>query len=184
MRKRAEAAANAAQLGAEGASASVGRYLSTADGLADTSEGDTFWVVDGPDYITLYRHDSGPTATALDASLPLRGVTDLQDALREVVVEQLDASLTRPEFDPADADVEPIIRTSDGYTVAALDYVAGVVELMGLRASVDGVLDDGFSVASSDGYVLLDVQASGAGHHPGPGPDRRPRHRWHFRNHG
>jgi hypothetical protein len=62
---RAEAAADAAAASEAVALAAAGpNYADTAAGLAATSEGDTFAVEDGG-IVTIYRHDSGPTATEL-----------------------------------------------------------------------------------------------------------------------
>lgn len=55
----AAAASEAVALAAAGPN-----YANTAAGLADTSEGDTFAVEDDG-IVTVYRHDSGPTATEL-----------------------------------------------------------------------------------------------------------------------
>lgn len=68
----AQASATAAAASASAASASAAtalaasgpNYASTAAGLAATSEGDTFAVVEG-DTIAVYRHDAGPVATFL-----------------------------------------------------------------------------------------------------------------------
>ena len=56
----AQAAAQAA-LAASG----VGEYADTTAGLAGTSIGETFWVDQGDGTGQVYRHDSGPVATAL-----------------------------------------------------------------------------------------------------------------------
>lgn len=56
----AEAAAAAAL-----AAAGIGEYASTALGLAGTAIGETFWVPNGDGTGKVYRHDSGPVATAL-----------------------------------------------------------------------------------------------------------------------
>jgi hypothetical protein len=62
---RAEAAADAAAASEAVALAAAGpNYADTAAGLAATSEGDTFAVEDDG-IVTVYRHDSGPTATEL-----------------------------------------------------------------------------------------------------------------------
>src|SRR5690606_14700698 len=62
---RAEAAADAAAASEAVALAAAGpNYADTAAGLAATSEGDTFAVEDDG-IVTIYRHDSGPTATEL-----------------------------------------------------------------------------------------------------------------------
>lgn len=47
------------------AAAGVGEYADTADGLAATSIGETFWVDQGDGTGQVYRHDAGPVATAL-----------------------------------------------------------------------------------------------------------------------
>lgn len=47
------------------AAAGVGEYADTTAGLADTSVGETFWVDLGNGLGQVYRHDAGPTATAL-----------------------------------------------------------------------------------------------------------------------
>mgnify|MGYP001299677789 FL=1 len=56
----AQAAAQAA-LAASG----VGEYADTTAGLVGTSIGETFWVDQGDGTGQVYRHDSGPVATAL-----------------------------------------------------------------------------------------------------------------------
>lgn len=62
---RAEAAADAAAASEAVALAAAGpNYADTAAGLAATSEGETFAVEDDG-IVTIYRHDSGPTATEL-----------------------------------------------------------------------------------------------------------------------
>lgn len=45
--------------------AGVGEYADISAGLADTSIGETFWVDQGNGLGQIYRHESGPTATAL-----------------------------------------------------------------------------------------------------------------------
>ena len=49
------------------AAAGVGEYADTAAGLADTTLGETFWVDQGDGTGQVYRHDSGPVATALQS---------------------------------------------------------------------------------------------------------------------
>lgn len=49
------------------AAAGVGEYASTAAGLAATSPGDTFWVDQEDGTGQVYRHDTGPVATALNS---------------------------------------------------------------------------------------------------------------------
>jgi hypothetical protein len=62
---RAEAAADAAAASEAVALAAAGpNYADTAAGLAATSEGETF-AVEEDGIVTIYRHDSGPTATEL-----------------------------------------------------------------------------------------------------------------------
>jgi len=59
----------AAQSAAQAALAAsgVGEYADTAAGLAATSIGETFWVDQGDGTGQVYRHDSGPVSTALQA---------------------------------------------------------------------------------------------------------------------
>lgn len=57
------AAASSAQ--AALAAAGIGEYDDTADGLAGTSVTETFWVDQGDGTGMVYRHDTGPVATAL-----------------------------------------------------------------------------------------------------------------------
>lgn len=59
-RDTAESAAQAAL-----AAAGVGEAEDTADGLANTAIGETFWVDQGDGRGRVYRHDSGPVATGL-----------------------------------------------------------------------------------------------------------------------
>lgn len=49
------------------AAAGVGEYANTALGLAGTTIGETFWVDLGTGLGQVYRHDAGPTATALQS---------------------------------------------------------------------------------------------------------------------
>lgn len=65
----AEASADAAALSAAAAEA-VARpiYANNAAGLAATTEGDFFFVDQGDGTADLYRHDAGPTATAMGRS--------------------------------------------------------------------------------------------------------------------
>lgn len=62
--KRASDAAESAAAAAL-AAAGVGEYASTALGIAGTAIGETFWVDQGDGTGQVYRHDSGPVATAL-----------------------------------------------------------------------------------------------------------------------
>lgn len=63
----AEAAQTAAESARDAAQLSSGVYADTAAGLAATSVGDYFSVpsADADEYLILYRHDSGPTATEI-----------------------------------------------------------------------------------------------------------------------
>lgn len=67
----AKIAANTAQSSAAAAlaAAGVGEYEDTTDGLAGTIIGETFWVDLGNGTGQVYRHDSGPVATALQRFL-------------------------------------------------------------------------------------------------------------------
>ncbi len=60
-------AASQAAAAAALAAAGVGEYASTAAGLAATSLGETFWVDQGDGTGQVYRHDTGPVATALNS---------------------------------------------------------------------------------------------------------------------
>lgn len=54
---------------AAGAATGVGQYADPSTGLADTSIGETFWVDQGNGLGQVYRHEIGPTATALQKIL-------------------------------------------------------------------------------------------------------------------
>lgn len=133
------------------AAAGVGEYASTGLGLAGTSEGETFWVDLGNGLGQVYRHDSGPVATALHSFIidpTASGAAALLGATGGSVQASLDALPTFAEL--AQDDAAEALGTITGATVQTELSARNAIDLSPV------MLDLHYGVMRGAGFVTGD----------------------------
>jgi len=117
------------------AAAGVGKYDDTADGLVNTSLGETFWVDLGNGLGQVYRHDAGPVATVLQKFI----------------------------IDPSDSGAAAVIgtiQTGTGAAARTLEDVANERQSVAGRNTLANALSVGLPVLFNAGSRTLQTTAA------------------------